>query len=302
MPFQSPQLAKTFDPKKPPKFPVFVEPKLDGLRAYVIPATGQVFSRNGKPFQNFGHIVEQLKSIPEAMNYVFDGEALAVTNDWNESASIARGSNRASDAEKLHFHAFDIIPLKDFEEGRIPVMTQSNRSNLLNKIIGTSLKNIHVPKSVKVDSIEEVMTAGKKFLIDGFEGAMVKNPNGLYKYGKRSNDWMKVKFSLDEDMIIIGVDEGDGKLKGLLGTFIMERSDGTRCRCGIGTNESLNDNARSEYWKMHQRGELIGTVGEFRFERTEKIGVRFPRFLRLRFDKTAEDVRSSNDGAIKIKG
>ena len=83
MPFQSPQLAKTFDPKKPPKFPVFVEPKLDGLRAYVIPATGQVFSRNGKPFQNFGHIVEQLKSIPEAMNYVFDGEALAELSHVN---------------------------------------------------------------------------------------------------------------------------------------------------------------------------------------------------------------------------
>ena len=52
-----------------------------------------------------------------------------------------------------------------------------------------------------------------QFIIDGFEGLIVRNYAGLYKRGKRSADLQKVKPIEDAEFKIIGFRDGRGKFE-----------------------------------------------------------------------------------------
>ena len=54
---------------------------------------------------------------------------------------------------------------------------------------------------------------------------MVRNVHSLY-VNKRSYDLQKVKDFSDEDFVIVGVEEGRGKLAGHVGAFICKTDDG----------------------------------------------------------------------------
>ena len=108
-----------------------LEPKLDGVRVLlmVIPSdfgdvTTICFSRNGKQFDNFGHIEEQVRNnwIKIARGhqnalvngFVLDGEVIG-----NTFQELMRQARRKTDvqADDSVFNIFDIIPLSDFREG-----------------------------------------------------------------------------------------------------------------------------------------------------------------------------------------
>lgn len=266
----------------------WIEPKLDGMRVLLFLEEGNMraLSRNGKPVYNLNPLLLSLFKI--APNNVIDCELY--NGSWEES--ISAGKSFDSD-EKPKIWAFDIIPIEEFNsgEGVSPLYKRRNTlENIYEKWINTtdlSLQNqFNLNKKIVVNEPVEVYEATEIFMEEGFEGAVLKNSNSVYEF-KRSKNWMKITRELlpnsqqyNEDYLIIGVQEGRGRLEGLLGAFICETSNGKEFHCGSG----LSDIQRKEFWSKSES--LAGNYIEVKFRRMTPDGVPlFPIFKRLREDK-----------------
>ena len=110
-----------------------IEVKLDGVRVLAICRSGNVelFSRNGKQFHNFPHIIKEIENelscTPAPYDCVLDGEVMS--KDFQDlMKQVHRKDGKAATDSVLHL--FDFIPLKDFLEGGWD-KPQSYRSNLV---------------------------------------------------------------------------------------------------------------------------------------------------------------------------
>ena len=99
--------------------PVYVQPKLDGVRCLIQCDKGQVtaYSRTGKVWKNIDHILNDL--IPffaKHPNVVLDGELYNhdLRNDFEQIISIVRRQTPddidiLNSAEMVQFHCYDIV-------------------------------------------------------------------------------------------------------------------------------------------------------------------------------------------------
>lgn len=286
-----PAVVDDFFPGMIPDFPIqladkmdelpagtfMAERKLDGLRGLVIPALGTVMSRGGRELYNCDLILSELSQFPA---YVFDGELLA--DNWNETAKIVRASKSTRDAESLRFVCFDIIKLEDFKAKRVVMDTYVYRRTKLAALLErTEHPHVVLSYGELVHSPEEAMAVTKRYVAAGYEGSVLKAPDGLYEY-KRSKTWLKVKFQVEEDVLVTGAEEGTGRNEGKLGALHVRTADGREFKVGGG----FSDEDRVELWRMYNSGELCGMIVEIEYEKAAKIVGRFPQFTRLRTDKT----------------
>jgi len=99
-----------------------IEIKLDGVRVITIIQGNKVemFSRNGKQFHNFGHIIEELEAVikdyPVPYPLVLDGEVMS--SDFQDlMKQVHRKDGKQSTDAVLHL--FDTIPLDCFKAGSV---------------------------------------------------------------------------------------------------------------------------------------------------------------------------------------
>lgn len=251
-------------------FPMTVEPKLDGVRAYVL--QGKVFSRMHKELRNVEHIAQMLKGMGP---YVFDGELLS--KDWNETISVVHTHGNMGTSTVLH--AFDVVPEEQWNKG-VSLHRQIERTYQLGKLLATGDLNIARPTEVKVaHSLEQVMESYDHFLKLGYEGVVIKDPSAPYHF-RRHKAWRKIKPFKTEEFTVVGIQEGTGKYVGMLGALIIQMTSGYRC--GLGTG--FSDDQRKSLWAVPP----IGKIVEVQYQEMTKDGVlRFPSFKRVR-----EDLRS----------
>ena len=147
----------------------------------------------------------------------------------------------------------------------------------------------------------------------GNEGLMIKSPGSFYKPGRRGRDWLKVKRAIATlDVAVTAVEVGHGKRRNLLSdyTFAVRRSAHDDELLNIGKAYSgLTDRELTEltdWFKKHTLQEFghgrvrivePAVVIEVTFDRVQassrhKSGyaLRFPRILRLRPDKSTNDI------------
>ena len=284
-----------------------LEPKLDGVRMLlmVIPSdTGDVtticFSRNGKQFDNFGHIEEQVrnnwvKMVRKAgtsnlsMGFVLDGEVIG--NSFQELMRQARRKENAQ-AEDSVFNVFDILPLDAFREGHWNSQLEK-RIKILEDMrpVIDNMPNVELLPHIMVD----LDTAAGRDQLDryakdqvnlGFEGIMIKELQAPY-ICKRSTDWMKWKPTITVDLEVVGVEEGTGRNLGRLGALVCHGvDDGKEITVNVGSG--FSDSDRDDYWI--NRNLVIGRTAEVLCDvitqnQDGTYSLRFPRFVRFRDDK-----------------
>jgi DNA ligase-1 len=283
-----------------------LEPKLDGVRMLlmVIPSdfgdvTTVCYSRNGKVFDNFGHIEEQvrnnwLKIARGHQNalingFVLDGEVIG-----NTFQELMRQARRKSDvqADDSVFNIFDIIPLSDFREGHWNAQLHK-RINILEHIrhVVDTMPNVELLPHIMVDldtaaGKDQLERYAKDNVNAGFEGIMIKELEAPY-ICKRSTDWMKWKPTLTVDLEVVGVEEGTGRNLGRLGALVCYGvDDGKEITVNVGSG--FSDADRDDYWT--NRNLVIGRTAEVLCDvitqnQDGTYSLRFPRFVRFRDDK-----------------
>ena len=279
-----------------------LEVKLDGARVVsIVYPDGKVdmFSRNGKELNNFGHIAKEIsevvKNSPPPYPLILDGEVMS-DNFQDLKKQIHRKSSATAKDAKLHL--FDFIPLADFKKG-IWNKSQKDRTEMVKAWYEqhkASLTTIEVLDHEIVDLDTEegqktYTTINKRAVDGGYEGIMIKDLEAPYEC-KRTTSWLKLKPFIEVSLKVIGTEEGTGKNVGKLGALIVEgKDDGKFIKTNVGSG--LNDENREEFWKAKEK--LIGQIVEVRAdaitqnqETKNEWSLRFPRFLRFRGFKPGE--------------
>lgn len=262
-------------------FPALVGPKLDGYRclAIVDKSDATLLSRNGTEFQNFPQIKEALVELANKLNahtLIFDGEIMS--NDFNKMQQSAFASKRGTTVGDVVYNIFDTISFAEWQHQTF-TLPYFDRYNKLVSTAENFPENIRLVEHKKVTSLDEVLALEKKYLEEGYEGAMFK-PNIPYYFGKKQNRMLKFKTMLSQDCEITGTFEGGGKYIGMLGGLIVAQENGETCEVGSGFTDAM----RTELWEA--RDTLKGRMVEIKYQELTPDGVmRFPIFIRFRPDK-----------------
>ena len=269
------------------KEPVQISLKLDGIRcSALIDDDIKFLSRQGKEIIG----LNQIKSALENMNlkgYMLDGELIRINNDnlpsdENFKLTTSIVSSKDEDKTDLEYVIFDIVPLEDYKKRECNLIF-AKRKKLINQLIieNDFIKKVPTYKTTKsIDDVYEILAQVES---EGQEGLMLNTLTGLYKFGKRSNDLLKVKTFNTCDIFCTGVEEGEGKYAGTLGAIICDYK-GYKLKVGSG----LTEEQRDFYW--NNKSKIVNRIVEIKYfeESSDKDGnlsLRFPVFIQVRDDK-----------------
>jgi DNA ligase-1 len=262
-----------------------LEEKLNGINCSNL--NNIMLSRQGKEIINLGHIIEQLNQL-SFKGYYFNGELVRknidnVTNGENFRLTTSIVNSDAEDKTMIDFIVFDLLPIEEFYQGKSK-LKYKERLKLLKQLKQESedkgLINLNIPKIYYegndinvIDEYLDLATQEDKEGLMAIKDCEWKN--------KRHNGILKVKKFLTADCIIIGYEEGDGKYKGILGSFIIDYK-GNKVNVGSG----YTDEQRQEYWI--NKDKYIGRILEVKYKeetmdkKTKLISLQFPTFVCIR--------------------
>jgi DNA ligase-1 len=205
----APMLAKSFEDRKDKiTYPVYVQPKFDGVRCMAHRGEdGEVhlMSRGKDPY-NVAHVKAALEPLLDD-DTVLDGELYIHGMKLQNIVSLVKRPQGAS--KELLYCVYDVISLRNEQ-------TQSERVNNLDKWFGNASAML-MPKFIqKVQTMNAPNEADVRYYHDeyvkmGYEGAIIRLPEGIYRFGYRSSDLLKLKAFQDDEFEVIGVQPGKGK-------------------------------------------------------------------------------------------
>jgi len=279
----------------------FIQKKLDGVRTIAVMHANyiELYSRNGKQFENFKSIERSLRMVRDefyrALPYLYDPIVLDGEIMSDDFQSLMRQAQRKQNVqtEDCVYHIFDYLPYENFQTG-IWSQVQEDRYVFLDSVREKvqNLNNIEIlptPKLVDLDTDSghlEMNEYAKQCVADGYEGIMIKDRFGVYEC-KRSSQWLKWKPVITVDLKVVAVEEGTGRNVGKLGALVCEGKDqGKEIHVNVGSG--LTDKDREEFWI--EKDNLVGQVVEIKADAITKnqdvlndtYSLRFPRFERFR--------------------
>jgi len=247
----SPRAAAASKKKKVIRFPCFVQPKLDGLRcvSYAMRCGNDVTvalqSRTGAFFTGLPHIAAALHPyLSQHPSVVIDGELYTDQMPFEELAGLIKKKKITEDdmerLKKVKYHVYDI-----FDNAR-PNMPYSERLGLLSDAVrrcacvandtltgsarvlrsATDVVTVVVlVRTEKVSGLADFRRLFSEFVEAGYEGIMLRNAEGVYRANYRSNDLQKYKEFMEDEYLITGYTQGEGRDAGAV-IWYCETEDG----------------------------------------------------------------------------
>ena len=273
--------------------PKQIEIKLDGVRVVTIIRDDKVemFSRNGKQFHNFGHIIAEIEAVikdnPAPYPLVLDGEVMSA-NFQDLMKQVHRKDGKQSTDAVLHL--FDMLPLSNFRDGSWD-KPQSFRSQAIKAWVEQNASVLKHVQALDWEDVDLSTTEGEKRFVElnkaavdgGYEGVMIKDIDAPYEC-KRSHAWLKAKPFIEVTLEVIDVEEGTGRNEGRLGAVVCSGTDdGKDIRVNVGSG--FTDDNRTSFWT--DRDALVGQLVEVRADAVTQnqdgtYSLRFPRFKTFR--------------------
>jgi DNA ligase-1 len=138
-----------------------------------------------------------------------------------------------------------------------------------------------------IDSEETLTNTFKQYTDNGAEGLIIKEPNALYE-NKKSKFMLKIKIHEDGEAIVIGFEEGKGRLNGLLGSLKCKLKNGKTFNIGSG----LNDIIRKEYNNPDSIYYIpLNSIVNFSYMEITNDGIpRHPIYRGIRTDVNKKDI------------
>lgn len=183
-------------------FPVFASPKLDGVRA-IITADG-VLSRSLKPIPN-RRVQELLRGLPVGL----DGELMVgdpcAPDVYRRTVSVVMSDDAPIDgidgSDGLRFHVFDYQTDGGYSYRRRILENEFEDFWEFSHL--ALVPNVHLSRR----GLEECEA---EWVAAGYEGAMLRTPDGPYKHGRSTRKegyLLKLKRFVDSEAVVIGVTE-----------------------------------------------------------------------------------------------
>jgi DNA ligase D-like protein (predicted ligase) len=290
-----------------------LELKLDGYRALAIKTGGkvQLRSRNDNDFNSrYPAIVKALAEMPEET--VIDGEVVALDEDGRPSFNMLQ--NFGSSGAPLHFFIFDVLILKGKD---VTGESLIKRRGLIEKNVLPRLADPIRYSPILEGSLSGLIQSVKA---QGLEGLVAKRRDSKYESGERSGAWQKMRVNRGQELVIAGYTPSAKNFDAL----IIGYYDAGKLMYAARTRNGFTPASRSELYKKikpletnkcpfanlpEKKAGRWGAgltaakmsecrwltpklVAQFEFvEWTEDAHLRHSRFVALREDKNAKDVR-----------
>ena len=299
--FYEPMLAHNYtDRKHECKYPVFSQPKLDGIRC-VVRKEGDTLvgrTRNGKEIECIPHILKSLNRFFLAHpNAILDGELYNhdLRDNFNKITSLVRKqkpvqSSKMTDkafAKKqiefqerlvesentIQYHVYDAPKIN---ESLTEAQTFDIRINELKSKLPQN-KHIVLVETNEAYDQQNLDNLYEQYLDAGYEGQMVRKSSSTYE-NKRSKFLLKRKEFMDAEYRVIDIEIGNGNRSGTAKHLV--------CFCDK-TKQTFNSNIKGsfEYLKevYDNRKEYIGQLATIKFFQLTPDGIpRFPYAISFR--------------------
>lgn len=297
----------------------YVEDKFDGIRgqAHVRGDRVAIYTRTlDEVTHRFPELAAPLKRLPA--DAVLDGEVVPVRGAAIlPFLELQKRLGRKTVSEELlaevpvAFVAYDVL----YARGRVLIdePLAERRRELQSLVSRDPAANVRLSEAKLtrgVSSLDEEFGAARA---RGNEGLMIKDPRSSYKPGKRGREWLKLKRALATlDVVVTAVEVGHGKRRNLLSdyTFAVRRTEEDPELLNVGKAYSGLTDAElaelTEWFRAHTLQEFAHgrvrvvepkIVLEVTFDRVQEskrhksgYALRFPRILRVRDDKTADEI------------
>ena len=303
--FIKPMLAKETSEPFDDKGWLF-EIKWDGYRAIAEKKKNSIslYSRNGLNFKStYPIIVDQLNSIK--VDAVLDGEIVVLGEDGRPDFQFLQHYSENQN-RPIQYCVFDLLQLNGKDTTSLPLI---DRKELLKQIIPE--------ENPVIKYSDHIVEKGKSFFQvsteKDLEGIMAKKMDSKYYPGKRTTDWLKIKNHKTAEVIIAGYTEPAGSRK-YFGSLILAAKEGNEFiymgNAGTGFNaKSLKElydlfqpliQKKSPFEEKIKNSSKITwlkpqLICEVKFSEVTADGkLRHPVFLRLRDDKTINEINMDN--------
>jgi bifunctional non-homologous end joining protein LigD len=282
------------------------EVKYDGYRILSRIENGGVrlFSRSGidwtKKFPSIAKEVGRLK----AKSAWLDGEICAFNGSVRSDFQSLQNAISDEATEELLYFTFDLMYLDGSDLRDLPL---DERRQLLERLISGSNTTVKFSPAVSGSGLDVFKQACGTSL----EGIVSKRVDSHYEDGQRSRNWVKVKCSKRQEMVIGGFTDPQGSRPGFgalhLGVY---EGNGLRYagKVGTGFDDKLLQTLRKKLGKMERETSPFVNpprgfaakgshwvspklVAEIEFtEWSDSGALRHPSFIALREDKRPKDV------------
>ena len=308
---------------------LIVEGKYDGERVQAHKtAEGRIvlFSRRLDTITDqFPDLVEYLGKYVKAKTFVLEGEILAIDPDGKplpfQTLMQRRRKYEVEEYMKkipIQLKVFDLLYVDGVSYLDKPLVEREAKTREMIK----DSRFITLAERIETESLEELDEFFSLMLERGYEGVIVKNPQGEYQAGTRGWNWIKWKkdyvkeLSDTFDLVVVGAFFGRGRRSGTYGALLCavydDKNDEFLTFCKLGTG--MNDEMLAELPTKLEKHKISKKAARLRVEKlmepdvwfepaivvevsgaeitkspshTAGVALRFPRFLRYR-EKKAE--------------
>lgn len=298
--------------------------KWDGIRGQLVKRDGEIFiwSRGEELVSaQFPELIAAAKVLPDC---VLDGEILPNKDgQMMPFAVLQKRLGRKNPAKKILseapviFLAYDVLEIAGEDIRQQPLHQRRDR---LHEIIysvpraGDEPNLLQLSDIVRAPSWATLATARGESRERGCEGLMLKRRDSVYGVGRTRGDWWKWKLApMTADAVLVYAQRGHGKRASLYSDYtfaIWKTIDGARQLVSFAkaysglTNEEITTvdafirkNTLEKFGPVRTvKPELVFELGFEGIQRSKRhksgVAVRFPRMLRMRTDKLAEEADS----------
>ena len=287
-----------------------LEYKLDGARIQAHKQDDEVrlFSRT---LRDVTHAAPEVVSLVRAMparQLILDGEVIALRPDGRPHAfqtTMSRFGRRTDDERSrtelpLTPFFFDALYADGVSLIDEPL---EQRARTLVELAGA----VAVPRIVR-PTVDEARAFTDQALSQGHEGVMAKSLASPYAAGRRGAAWLKIKQARTLDLVVIGVEWGNGRRRGWLSNLHLgARDPETNSFVMLGktfkgmtdemlawqTEKLLSLEIARDAYTVYVRPELVVEIAFNEIQRSPiypgGLALRFARVKRYRTDKTAAE-------------
>ncbi len=308
--------------------PCAFEYKYDGFRLQIHKQNKKItlFTRRLEDVtKQFPDVVELVVANIKCESFIIDAEAVGIDMICgkyiafqNISQRIKRKYDIQETAKKfpVELNAFDLL----YCDGKSLIQEPFfKRREILKSIISQKEKQILLAGQQIINEEKIAEEFYKKSLSLGFEGVMVKNLNGIYKPGSRVGYGVKLKPVMETlDVVIVSAEWGEGKRSQWLSSFTVAIRDENENmleigKVGTGIKEKEEGGVSFSQLTEALKPFITKTDGmnvffkpaivievayeEIQASTTYNSGyaLRFPRFVRLREDRSAQNISEKKD-------
>ena len=216
-------------------FPCYIQPKVNGVRAFVklVNDKVKIFSKKGLEY-NLPHISEWFNSRKDLFgdgDIIFDGELYIPGEHLQNISSAVRAMQLNTTLVKYYMFDIAVEDLSQKERFALlysPIMKNTIQQDLNSPVVLVETRSVGEDK--RVQELTDI------FIKQGYEGSVCRSFDGIYQFGKRPQSIVKLKRTTSAEFTITDVISQE--VDQSLGLFVCSTIDGKEFKVTPRGNEN----------------------------------------------------------------